>query len=326
MRRRSLLKLMAIGVFPLSARAQQADKVWRVGFLYGGSRQSARDTGRYQAFMQGMQALGYLENKNFTLVERYLVDSPQSMPLAEELLGAKPDVIVTSGGLSMQALQKLGTKVPIVVVISADPVQQGIADSLTRPGRNFTGFHSNLHDLFPRHVKLVKEALPQSSRLAVLSNPRNREHPALERAVLDEAYANGMRVQVVRVGGAAELDAAFAEMAQQKAEALLILGDTFFVQHFREIAQRCIQQHMVSTFSGREYPELGGFLSFGPNFREHYRGSARIVDRILKGAKPGELPFTQLTLFELVINGRTAKAIGVPISEQLAQRADAILE
>lgn len=326
MRRRSLLKLMAVGVLPLSARAQQAEKVWRVGFLYGGSRQSARDTGRYQAFLQGMRALGYAENKNFVLVERYLVDSAQSMPLAEELLNAKPDVIVTSGGQSLQALQKLGAKLPIVVVISADPVQQGIADSLTRPGRNYTGFHSNLHDLFPRHVKLVKAALPQSSRLAVLSNPRNREHPALERAVLDEAYANSMRVQVVRISGAAELDAAFAEMAQQKAEALLILGDTFFVQHFREIAQRCIQQRMVSTFSGREYPELGGFLSYGPNFREHYRATPKVVDRILKGTKPGELPFTQLTLFELVINARTAKEIGVPISEQLAQRADAIIE
>ena len=326
MRRRSLLKLMAVGVLPLSARAQQAEKVWRVGFLYGGSRQSARDTGRYQAFLQGMRALGYAENKNFVLVERYLVDSAQSMPLAEELLNAKPDVIVTSGGQSLQALQKLGAKLPIVVVISADPVQQGIADSLTRPGRNYTGFHSNLHELFPRHVKLVKAALPQSSRLAVLSNPRNREHPALERAVLDEAYANSMRVQVVRISGAAELDAAFAEMAQQKAEALLILGDTFFVQHFREIAQRCIQQRMVSTFSGREYPELGGFLSYGPNFREHYRATPKVVDRILKGTKPGELPFTQLTLFELVINARTAKEIGVPISEQLAQRADAIIE
>src|SRR6185295_3361920 len=124
MRRRSLLKLMAIGVFPLSARAQQADKVWRVGFFYGGSRQSARDTGRYQAFVQGMQALGYVENKNFAMVERYLVDSAQSLPLAEELLNAKPDVIVTSGGLSLQALQKLSVKLPIVVVISADPVQQ----------------------------------------------------------------------------------------------------------------------------------------------------------------------------------------------------------
>ena len=326
MRRRSLLKLMAVGLLPLSARAQQDDKVWRIGFFYGGSRQSARDTGRYQAFMQGMQALGYAEQKNLVMVERYLVESAQAPTLAKELVQAEPDLIVTSGGLSLQALQQVGVKLPVVVVISADPVQQGVADSLSRPGRNFTGFHSNLHDLFPRHVKLVKEALPHSSRLAVLSNPRNREHPALERAVLDEGYANGMRVNVVKVGGAAELDAAFADMAQQKAEALLILGDTSFVQHFREIAQRCIQQRMVSTFSGREYPDLGGFMSYGPNFREHYRASARFVDRILKGAKPAELPFSQLPLFELVINARTAKAIGVPIAEPLAQRADVIIE
>ena len=327
MRRRTLLKLITLGALPVpAAQAQEPGKVWRIGFLYGGSRQSARDTGRQPAFLQGMLALGYTEGKDFILIERDSVDSSQVLPFARDLLSAQLDVIVVSGGISLQALQKLGVKLPVVVAASSDPVRQGLAESLARPGKNFTGFSAGRNEVFPRHVQLIKAALPNISRLAVLINPRNRDHPALERSLTDAAYDAGMRVYPVKVSAAAELDAAFAEIAQHKAQALLILGDTFFVQHFREIAQRCIQQRIVSTYSGREYPELGGFLSYGPNFREHYRGAAKLVDKILKGANPGELPFEQPSPLELVINRRTAEAIGVPISDQLAPRADKIIE
>ncbi|TMH70586.1 MAG: hypothetical protein E6H57_06915 [Betaproteobacteria bacterium] len=327
MRRRTLLKLITLGALPVpAAQAREPGKVWRVGFLYGGSRQSARETGRQPAFLQGMRALGYSETRDFVLVERYSADSTQVLALAKELLSARPDVIVVSGGISLQALQKLGVSVPVVIAVAADPVRQAVAENLARPGKNFTGFTAVLGDVFPKHVQLIKAALPQISRLAVLSNPRNRDHSARERSVTDAAYDAGMRVYPVKVSAAAELDAAFAEIAQHKAQALLILGDTFFVQHFREIAQRCIQQRIVSTYSGREYPELGGFLSYGPNFREHYRSAAKLVDKILKGANPGELPFEQPSPFELVINRRTADAIGVPISDQLALHADKIIE
>jgi putative ABC transport system substrate-binding protein len=327
MRRRLLLQLIALGAFPaLPARAQQAASPRRIGFLYGGSRRSSRDTGRYQAFMQGMREAGYAEGQDFTLIERYSEDSAFALERAKELLGEKPDVVVVSGGISLQALQKLGVKIPVVVAVSADPVRQGIADTPARPGRNFTGFAATLQEVFPRHVPLIKSAVPGITRLAVLSNPRNREHAAIERTVADAAYENGMRMQVMRVGAAVELDGAFAEVEQHRPEALLILGESFYVQHFREIAALCIRYQMISSYSGREYPEAGGFMSYGPNFREHYRGSARLVDKILKGARPAELPFEQLTKAELVLNRRTAKALGLEIPEQLLVRADAVID
>ena len=327
MRRRTLFKLIALGaVAALPAHAQQAGSPRRVGFFYGGSRRSSRDTGRYQAFMQGMQELGYSGGKDFILIERYSEDSALVLERAKDLLSAKPEVIVVSGGISLQALQKLGVKMPVVVAISADPVRQGIADSPARPGRNFTGFSAALMEVFPRQVPLMKVALPGITRLAVLSNPRNREHAAIERTVADAAYENGLRMQVVRVGASVELDAAFADIELHKPEALMILGESFYVQHFREIAAFCIRYQMISSYSGREYPEAGGFMSYGPNFREHYRGSARLVDKILKGAKPGELPFEQLTKAELVINRRTAKALGLEVPDQLLVRADSIID
>jgi len=327
MRRRALLQLVVLGALPaVMARAQEPARPWRIGFFYGGSRQSARDTGRQPAFLQGLLLLGYSATTDFVLLERYAVDSAQVLPLAQALLNDRPDIIVVSGGVSLQALQKLGVILPVVVAVATDPVRQGLAESPMRPAKNFTGFTSVPSDIYPKHLQLLKVALPEISRLAVLSNPRNRDHPALERTVVEVAYNIGVRAQPVRVSGATELDAAFADIAQQKPQALLILGDSFFVQHFREIARRCLAQRMPSSYAGREYPELGGWLSYGPNFREYYRGAARLVDKILKGTKPGDLPFEQPALLEIVINRRTADAIGVPISEQLALRADKIIE
>ena len=327
MRRRTLLKLIAAGAWPVAAaRAQVPAGPRRVGFLYGGSRQSARDTGRPQAFVQGMLALGYVEGQHYVLLEQYSMEASQLLARAQELLSAAPEVIVVSGATAVQALQKLGVTTPTVVVIAMDPVRQGLAESVGRPGRNFTGFTGMLMEIFPKQVALIKLALPTGTRLAMLANPRNRDHPPLERSVAEAAYDLGMRATTVKVSAAAELDAAFAELARQKAQALLILGDTTFVQHFREIAQRCILQRIVSAYSGREYPELGGYMSYGPNFREHYRAAAKLVDKILRGASPGELPFEQPSALELVINRRTANAIGVPIPEPLAQRADQIID
>jgi putative ABC transport system substrate-binding protein len=294
--------------------------------LYGGSRRSARDTGRYQAFMQGMRDLGYAESTDFVLVERYSEESVQALARAQELLKARPDVIVVSGGISLQALQKLGVNLPVVVAISADPVRQGLAETLARPGKNFTGFSAALHEVVPRHVQLLKTALPSITRLAVLSNPRNREHPMLERAAADAAYEIGMRMQVVKVSAAIELDAAFADIEQLKPQALLILGESFYVQHYREIARHCLRYQIISVASGREYPEAGGFMSHGPNFREHYRGAAKLVDKILKGANPAELRFEQLTKSEFVLNRRTAKALGLELSDSLLLRADEIID
>ena len=326
MNRRALLKLIALGALPASAGAQQPGKVWRIGFLYGGSRQSALDTGRYPAFLQGMRELGYVENKNFTLIERYSPNAESALTVAKELLNAQPDVILVSGGTSLQALYKLTTTVPVVVAVSTDPLRQGIAESLARPGKNFTGLSAVLTDLFPKHVEIIKAAAPRTSRLAILMNPQNGSHAGLAKLVEAAAQEHKMRAQLVSVSASLDFEAAFAEMQRQRAEALLMLGDSFFVQHFPEIAKLTIKHRMISTYSGREYPEVGGFLSYGPNFRDLYRRTAKFVDKILKGAKAGDLPFEQPTKFELVINRSTAKALGVRIPDELVLRADAIID
>jgi putative ABC transport system substrate-binding protein len=326
MNRRTLLKLIALGALPASAAAQQPAKVWRIGFLYGGLRQSALDTGRYRAFLQGMRELGYVENKNFTLIERYSPNAESALPAAQEVLNAQPDVVLVSGGTSLQALRKLTTTVPVVVAVSTDPLGQGIAENLARPGKNFTGFAAFTADLFPKHVQLIKAALPRMSRLGILTNPQNPDHAALEKSVATAANDYGMRVHLMKVSAFREFEPAFAELKRQKAEALLILGDVFFVQYFRQIAELCIKHRVISSYSSREYPDLGGFLSYGPNFRDHYRGAAKFIDKILKGAKAGDLPFEQPTKLQLVINRSTAKALGMRIPDELVLRADAMID
>jgi putative ABC transport system substrate-binding protein len=326
MRRRALLKLIALGALPLPAGAQQPGKVRRIGFFYGGSRQSALETGRYAAFLQGMRELGYVENKDYVIVARYS-DGPERTPaLAMELLDAKVDVIVASGGPPAQALLKSTTTMPIVLAVSVDPVRDGFAQTMAHPGRNFTGLSAVLADIFPKHVELIKAARPRISRLAILVNPRNASHPALAKRVEAAAHEHKMRPQLVQVSSSTDLEPAFADMAGQRAEALLVLGDSFFVQHFRQIAGLAIKHRMISTYSGREYPDLGGYMSYGPSFRDHYRRTARFVDKILKGAKPGDLPFEQPTKFELVINRSTAKALGERIPDELVLRADAVID
>jgi putative ABC transport system substrate-binding protein len=271
-----------------------------------------------------MRELGYVENKNFVVVARYMQGAEGAPALFKELLDARVDVIVASGVQSV--LLQSPTTVPIVLAVVVDPVGQGVAESLARPGKNFTGLSAVLTDLFPKHVELIRTARPGVSRLAILARPDNPSHAGLAKRVEAAAQENKMRAQLVRVSAQADFEPAFAEMQRERADALLILGDGFFVEHFREIGRRAIEQHMISTYSSREYPELGGFLSYGPNFRDHYRGTAKFVDKILKGAKPGDLPFEQPTKFELVINRSTAKALGVRIPDELVLRADAIID
>lgn len=324
-RRRLLVAGLTAPFFARTGNAQQG-KVWRIGFFYGGSLQSALDTGRYQAFLQGMRELGYAENTNFVVVARHSEGPENALAFAKQLLASEPDVIVVSGGAPLQALQKLNATVPIVVAVSVDPVRQGIAENLARPGKNFTGLSAVLSDLFPKHVEVIKAAAPRTSRLAILMNPQNATHAGLARRVTAAAQENRMRAQLVKVGAHADLTPAFADMQRQRAEALLMLGDSFFVQHFSEIAKLTLQHRLISTYSGREYPEVGGLLSYGPNFRDHYRRTASFIDKILKGTKPGDMPFEQPTKFELVLNLKTAKTLGLAISRDFLSRVDEVIE
>jgi putative ABC transport system substrate-binding protein len=313
---------------PFGALAQRRDKVWRIGFFYVGSRQSAVDTGRYGAFLEAMRDLGYVQGKDFVLEERFAPDGAyERLPaLAAELVGAKVDVIVAAGGPSSQALKQVTTSVPVVVTVTADPVREGLAATLARPGGNFTGLSAFLDDVFPKHVELLKIAVPGLSRLAALVKPGNQGHPHWIKGIEAVARRNTVQVLPVEVGAVTDLEPAFATIAQRRAQALIILGDSFFVQHFRRIAELSIKHRLASTYSGQEYPDSGGFMSYGPNFADNYRRAASFVDKILKGAKPAELPFEQPTRFYLILNRKTAKAMGLAVPEELLLRADRVIE
>jgi ABC-type uncharacterized transport system substrate-binding protein len=327
--RRKILHALCAGLLaiPLSARAQQPGRIWRVGFFYFGSRESALETGRYSAFIQGMRELGYEEGKQFVLVARYADGDDKRYPLiAAELVATKPDVIVSTATATHYALKQATAVIPIVVTTTFDPVREGYADTLARPGRNFTGTTSLLSEIFPKHVELLKTVLPKLSRVAVLWNPGNAAHPGLLKDAEAAARANSVRVTQVAASTTREIESAFATMARERAEALIIFGDGLFAQRLRQIGEQAIRYRLVSIYGTREYPEVGGFMSYGPDIPDNYRRAAGYVDKILKGAKPGDLPFQQPTRLYLTINRKTVKATGHAISQELLLRADRMIE
>ena len=328
--RRAFLIALGAGALavPFASLAQQQSKVRRIGFLYGGSRQSALDTGRYGAFLQGMRELGYSEGKHYVLEERFAPGSEvERLPaLAAELTRSNLDVIVASGGAAAQALKQATTTIPVVFAVSNNPVLAGFAASLARPGGNFTGLAAFLDEVFPKHVEMLKLAVPKLSRIAALANSRNVVHPHLLKGIEAVARYNGIQVQRVDGDTFEDIERGIGAIARQRAQALIILGDAFFVQYFRQIAALAIRNRVASIYSGREYPEAGGLMSYGPNFADNYRRAASYVDKILKGAKPGDLPIEQPTKFELVVNRKTANALGIILSQELLFRADRVIE
>jgi ABC-type uncharacterized transport system substrate-binding protein len=311
---------------PLSARAQQPNKIWRIGFLYNGSRQSAMDTGRYPAFLDGMRQLGYIEGKHFVVEARFAPDGEvERLPaLAAELVRSDVDVIVTTGVTSSQALKQATTTIPIVMTLASDPVREGIGASLAHPGGNVTGLSAFQDDVFAKHVEMLKLAVPKLSRIAVLANSRSAIHPYLLKSIEAAARHNKIRVQRMDGDTLDGIERAIGTAARQRAQGLIVLADSFFVQYFRQIAGFAIRGRLASIYSSREYPKAGGLMGYGANTTDNFRRAATYVDKILKGAKPGDLPIEQPTKFELVVNRKTANALGITLSQELLFRAEVI--
>jgi putative ABC transport system substrate-binding protein len=327
--RRQVLIALGLGALavPLRSLAQQQGKVWRIGFFYFSSRQSALDTGRYEAFLQGMRELGYVEGKHFVVEARFADGKSERLPgLAADLVQSRVDVIVATGGPVYSALQKVTRTIPIVATASPDAVGLGLAASLARPGGNFTGISTAISDFYPKFFELLNIAVPRLFRVAVLSSPFNPAHPPLVKNLEGEARKRGIRVLRVSAGAADEIERGFAVMTRDHADAVIILPDTFFVQQMRQIAALALDHRLPSTHWVLEYVDAGGFMSFGPNITDNFRLAAGYVDKILKGAKPADLPFEQPTLFYLVINRKTAKALGIAIPQELLLRADKVIE
>ena len=309
---------------PLAAGAQQAAKVFRIGFL--GSGGPADHAPRVASFRQGLRDLGYVEGRTATIEYRLAEGKMERLPaLAAELVALKVDVIVASGTPTALAAKNATTTIPIVFATSGDPVGTLVA-SIARPGGNVTGLSLVGPELVARQLQLLKEAVPKVSRVAVLSNPDNPYTPVMVKEVAAAARSLKVRMQRLESRGGAATDAAFDAMARERSNALLVLFDPVLTGQRARIAELANKHRLPSMCPHREYAEDGGLMAYGASLTDLYRRAATYVDKILKGAKPADLPVEQPTKFELVINLKTAKALGLTIPPALLQRTDEIIQ
>ncbi|OLB98541.1 MAG: hypothetical protein AUH30_07505 [Candidatus Rokubacteria bacterium 13_1_40CM_68_15] len=327
-RREALLVLLALGTMPRASFAQPPGKVWRIGFLAPLSRSTpSRPDVYYDAFVQGIRELGYVEGKNLAIEWRFADGKFERLPgLAAELVRVNVDVIVTHSTPATQALQRATSTIPIVFAVAVDPVGSGFAASLARPAGNITGLSVIDVDLGPKRLELLKTMLPALSRVAVLVNPGSSVRAAIVRSVQAAGQHAGIKVLPVDARTPEEIERGFVIMAQERAEGVIIADDAFFRGQRRQIADLAVKNRMPAITPWREYVAAGGLMSYGQNIADSFRRAATYVDKILKGAKPGELPIEQPTRIHLAINRKTANLLGMKISPELLLRADEVIE
>jgi len=330
MDRRTFLGVIAGSLLaaPLAAEAQQAAKAPRIGFL---GFNLATNPHLHEAFRQGLRDLGYVEGRNLVIEYRDAEGKYERLPaLAAELVALKVDVIVTGGGTNAALAAKQATKtIPIVFASAGDPVTDGLVTSLARPGGNVTGSSILAPELVGKCLEQLKQALPRVSRVAVLWEPgamdERTEKDMLKRVEV-AARALGVRLQFFEARGAADIDRAFSEMTRARAGALTVLPSAMFFNERRRLVDLAVKNRLPAGYTQREFVDTGGLMSYGPSLADFFRHAATYVDKILKGAKPADLPVEQPTKFELVINLKTAKALGLTIPPSLLQRADEVIE
>ena len=312
---------------PLAGEAQPAGKVPRVGYLNPGSPSDPLRQRRLEAFRQGLRELGYVEGQNLAIESRWAEGKYDRYPaLAADLVRSKVDVIVAVSGAATQAAQQATRTIPIVMSLVNDPVGSGLIPSLARPGGNVTGTSVIGPDLVGKQLEVLKEMVPEISRVALIRNPTNPAGAHLLREAEAAARALGVRLQTLEARNPQEIDSAFAAMTRERAGALLILADAIFTNQRRQIAELAMKKRLPSISFVPEYAEAGGLMVYSTNFLDLERRAATFVDKILKGAKPADLPVIEPTKYELVINLKTAKALGLTIPPSLLQRADQVIE
>ena len=285
------------------------------------------DTDYVGAFLKGMRELGYVEGKNLVIEWRFAEGRTELLPvLAAELVRMQVDVIVINGTAAAIAAQKATATIPIVFPNTGDPVGAGFVKSLARPGGNMTGLSNISSDIVAKHLEMLLSMVPKLSRVAVLLNPTNKPNISNLERVQSAAQKTSVKILPVEARTASEIDKAFSAMAQDKAGAVIVINDTFFIQQQRQIAELAAKNRLASISMVREYAEAGGLMSYGSSISDNWRRVATYVDKIFKGAKPADLPVEQPTKFELVINGKTAKALGLTIPQSLLISADKVIE
>ena len=323
-RRRLLLALGGIAlVGPLYSIAQQSGKMPRIAFLDPGLRES----GLYGPFLAGMKELGYIDGKNVAIQPRFANGDLERLPaLAKELADLKPDVILAQSTPGVRAVIATKTTVPIVMVAVGDPVGSGFVASLGRPGGNVTGMSILTSDVSPKLLEMLKTLIPKMSRIAVLVNPANSNSTVSLKNIQSAAQAMGLKISSAEAAGAGDFDNAFAAIARQHPEALIIPGDPLFRLNARKVAALALHHRLPLSCTNVEIVEAGGLLSYGASIADSYRRAATYVDKILKGARPAELPVEQSSKFDLVINGKTAAALGLKIPQSLRITAEKVIE
>jgi putative ABC transport system substrate-binding protein len=307
----------------VKARAQQPKKVPRVAFL---SLASSGPDLRSEAFRQGLREFGYTERQNIVVEYRWADGKTERLAaLAAELVSTKPDVIVTASTLAAQAVKKTTTTIPVVMSGVGDAVSAGLVASLARPGGNLTGTTLITPDLMGKQLELLKEIVPRITRVAVLSITGNPTSGPDLRATKDAARILSLQVQVVEVGGPEEFGGAFSEITKGHCGGLLGLGSPVMVNNRQQLADLAIKHRLPTVFWQKEHAESGALMAYGTPFTDTFRRAAYFVDRILKGAKPGDLPVEQPMKFELVINLKTAKQIRLTIPPNVLARADRVI-
>jgi ABC-type uncharacterized transport system substrate-binding protein len=326
MRRREFISLvggMAVA-WPLAAGAQQPGKIYRIGFLWD-SPDAFVDA--LEAFRQGLNELGYVEGQTITIEYRWAEGRPERMrELAEELVRLKVDVIVAPSSIYTAAAKRATLTIPIIFMSHADPLGSNHVASLSRPGGNITGLSLMMTETNVKGLELLKEAVPGISRVAVMFDPATPSHGPGLKAVEGAGPTLGLRIQSAPVRSATEYDSAFAALARERADAVLILSTPLFIAGAKRLAELCLAHKLPSLFGPKHHVQEGGLMSYSPDRADLWRRGAIYVDKVLRGIDPADLPVQQPTKFELVINIKTAKSIGLTIPPTLLARADDVIE
>lgn len=303
------------------AAAQRPARTARVAVLFAAGLE-----GYYGAFRDELRQMAYVEGRNLQLDARWANGDLSRLPqLAGELLALKPDVVVASSTPAIVAFKRLTRTVPIVMATSADSVRSGFVATLSRPGTNITGNSAMNFDLSLKTIDLLHACIPQATRIGVLLTRDSAYNPQVDEVVAG-AKAFGVTLVLLRANTEAEIESAFAGAAQERLGGMAVFGDSVFITHKRKLAELAAAMRLPTIYQWRSHVDAGGLMSYGPDINSLWRMAARCVDRILKGANPAELPVQQPTAFELFINGRVAKELGITIPPDVLLRADAVIE
>ena len=320
--------LLSASLFTLkvSAEAQQSGKVSRIGFLAGAS--ASFNAPQVKTFQQGLRELGYIEGKNIVIEYRYADGKLDRLPdLAADLVRLKVDLIVTNANLpGVLAAKKATRTIPIVFLAFSDPVASGLVDSLARPGGNITGLTTGAPELAGKRLELLKESVPKLSRIIVISNPTNPAVALQWKATEAAAQGLGVQLRSVEVRSASDFDSAFSVITNERAQALLTMSDPLNNSQAKRIIEFAIKHRLPAIYANPEFVDRGGLMSYAPSYAELYRRTAYYVDKILKGVKPADLPVEQPKKFELIINLKAAKQIGLTIPPTVLARADKVIK